>query len=339
VIQVHPSRHCNLACEHCYTSSGPKVRGELSIEMLRGVLEDAAALGYRQLAVSGGEPLLYSSLRDLLAAARLHGMLATLTTNGMLVTRERWSELAPLVDLVAVSIDGVEADHDRIRGQPGAFARTIANLPVIRASGVAFGFIFTLTQHNADSLERLVELAAAHGARSVQVHPLTLHGRARELMPGERPDELELLAAIVEAQRLGESCGVVVHVDALTIDQVTAYRDRLVPARPVRIPTALSPVMVVEASGTVMPLTHELARGFRIGNLHDARLAKLVGNWLASGRADKLAQVCERTWHELASTRAAHACYWYDEVALRSHELARAWINATEAAPARAREP
>ena len=49
---------------------------------------------------------------------------------------------------------------------------------MIRASGVPFGLIFTLTQHNAASLDFVVRLAAEHGARSVQVHPLTLHGRA-----------------------------------------------------------------------------------------------------------------------------------------------------------------
>src|SRR5262245_49172903 len=172
-LQVHPSRHCNLACEHCYTSSGPKLRGALSLELLAGALEDAVALGYRQLAVSGGEPLLYDSLRELLARARSLGMITTLTTNGMLATAASWRRLAPLVDFVAVSIDGVEEDHDRIRGQAGAFARTIENLATIRASGVPFGFIFTLTRYNVDGLEALVRLAAAHGARGVQVHPLT----------------------------------------------------------------------------------------------------------------------------------------------------------------------
>lgn len=320
VLQVHPSRLCNLACRHCYTSSGPKVRGELQIGLLRCVLEDAVGFGFRQLAVSGGEPLLYSSLPDLLLFARSLGMITTLTTNGMLATEARWSAIASLVDVAAISIDGVEDDHDRIRGQVGAFDKTIRNLPTIRSSGVPFGFIFTLTQHNVDSLERVVKLAAAHGARSVQVHPLTLHGRAKEQMSGERPDELELLAAVGEAQRLGQQLDIAVHVDALTADQVTAYRDQLVPARPVRVATKLSPVLVLEADGSVMPLTHELARTFSIGSVHDARLSALVVEWISTGRAELLAQLCEQTWSELALARAVHACYWYDEVAARSHD-------------------
>ena len=186
VLQVHPSRLCNIACAHCYSASGPTVREELRLELLSDCLEDAVALGYRQLAVSGGEPLLYRPLRELLARARGLGMVTTVTSNGMLLTPARWEPMAPLVDVLAVSIDGTPAEHDEIRGRHGAFARTVANLEVARSAGTAFGFIFTLTQHNVDSLESVVRLAADHGARSVQVHPLTLSRQGRGHAAGDR---------------------------------------------------------------------------------------------------------------------------------------------------------
>ena len=110
----------------------------------------------------------------------------------------RWEPLAELVDVLAISIDGTPAEHDEIRRRDGALARTIANLDTVRASGVPFGFVFTLTQYNVDSLEFVVRLAAAEGARSVQVHPLRLSGRAAALMNGARPDEIELVAARVQ---------------------------------------------------------------------------------------------------------------------------------------------
>ena len=136
--------------------------------------------------------------------------------------------------MLAISIDGPPEEHDEIRRREGAFARTAANLEVVRASGTPFGFIFTLTQHNADSLEFVVRLAADEGARSVQVHPLTLVGRAAGTMRAARPDELELAAALWEAARLGHDLGVDVHVDAITADQLLDHRDVLVPRRPVR---------------------------------------------------------------------------------------------------------
>ena len=78
---------------HCYSSSGPEVREELQLELLCGCVADAVALGYRQLAVSGGEPLLYRSHAELLRRARALGMLNTVTVNAMLATPRRWRSL------------------------------------------------------------------------------------------------------------------------------------------------------------------------------------------------------------------------------------------------------
>ncbi len=318
VLQVHPTRLCNIACAHCYSASGPTVREELPLELLSNCLEAAAGLGYRQLAVSGGEPLLYGPLPELLGRARELGMLVTVTSNGMLLTPRRWEPLAGLVDVLAISVDGTPEEHDRIRRRPGAFARTVANLEVARSWGGPFGFIFTLTQHNVDSLEFVVRLAADVGARSVQVHPLTLYGRAEATMSGARPDEIELAAALCEAAMLGQGLGVVVHVDAITSDQLLGHRDRLVPLRPVTRLVDVAPVLVVGADGMVVPMTHDVRDSLRLGSLHETGLAVLASRWLEAGGGDDLASACEQTWAELTRTSTPLAVYWYDEVAART---------------------
>ena len=318
VLQVHPTRRCNLACEHCYSWSGPRAQEELPVALLLPCVEDAARLGYTQLAVSGGEPLLYRGLARLLAHARAHGMKTTMTTNGMLATYHRFGPIAPLVDVLAVSIDGRPGEHDRIRGRAGAFDRTLENLEVLRDTGVAFGFIFTLTRHNVDSLEFVVRLAAEQGAKSVQVHPLTLHGRATARMPGSRPDSLELMAALCEASRLAGEMDVAMHVDALTREQVLAHRERLVPQRPVRELADIAPILVVEADSSVVPLTHEVSRHLALGWLDAAPLPLLAREWMAAGRAAELAAACDEAWKAVSGGADSSAVYWYEEVAART---------------------
>jgi MoaA/NifB/PqqE/SkfB family radical SAM enzyme len=332
VLQVHPTRLCNIACAHCYSSSGPNVREELPLELLASCLEDAAQLGYRQLAVSGGEPLLYRPLAELLARARALGMVTTITSNGMLATAARWAPLTPFLDVAAISIDGTPSEHDTIRRRPGAFARTVANLQVVRRSGIPFGFIFTLTQHNVDSVEFVVRLAAENGARSVQVHPLTLHGRAAKTLSTARPDGVELLTALIEASRLGRELGVVVHVDAVTVDQLVEYRSHFVPETPVGKLVDVAPTLVVDADGSVVPLTHEVSETLRLGSLTDARLTSLARNWLCAGQGDVLAAACERTWAELAELVPPMAAYWYDEVAARTKNRRSAPVRPLTAA-------
>lgn len=330
VVQIHPTRRCNIACAHCYSVSGPTAREELPLELLSACLDDAAALGYRQLAVSGGEPLLYRPLPELLAYARELGLLTTITSNGMLLTQRRWERLGELVDVLAISIDGTPREHDRMRGREGAFRRTVANLAVVRGCGTAFGLIFTLTQHNLDSLEFVVRLAAQEGARSVQVHPLTLDGRAATTLQGSRPDGIELEAALFGAVLLGSELGVAVHVDALLVEQLLAYRASLVPQRPVTQLIDAAPVLVVDAGGRVIPLTHDVSPELWLGNLAAADLTDLAAAWLADGRADRLAEACERTWEELTRGTPPAAVYWYDEVAARTREPALRSVGADD---------
>src|SRR5262249_6339146 len=163
------------------------------------------------------------------------------------------------------------------------------NLERVRSSRVPFGFIFTLTQYNLDSLEFVVRLAAEQGARSVQVHPLTLHGRAEAAMPDARPDGVELAAALLEAARLGAESGLAGHVDALSREQLARYRDYLVPERPVPNISTAAPILVVEADATVLPLTHEVARSLRLGSLAEEPLSSLASRWLAAGGGEALA--------------------------------------------------
>src|SRR5262245_45167141 len=149
VLQIHPTRRCNLACSHCYSESGPRVAEQLDDGILERAVWDAAALGYRELAVSGGEPFLFRPMARTLAAAKAAGMATMVTTNGTLTTAARLTEVAGPLDLLEVSLDGTPEGHDALRGR-GSFDELARHLRPIRRSGIPFGFTCTLTQHNLD---------------------------------------------------------------------------------------------------------------------------------------------------------------------------------------------
>ena len=46
ILQIHPTRRCNLRCLHCYSSSGPEEHEELAADLVAGAIEDAARLGF-----------------------------------------------------------------------------------------------------------------------------------------------------------------------------------------------------------------------------------------------------------------------------------------------------
>ena len=321
VLQVHPTLRCNLTCLHCYSSSGPHRAEALDVDLLADALTAARREGYGVLGVSGGEPMLYRPLPELLDHARSQGMTTTVTSNGMLLDHRRLERIAGRVDLLAISLDGWPGSHDRMRGSSRAFAEMAARLPGLRASGIPFGFIFTLTQHNLHELEWVASFAVEQGARLLQIHPLEEAGRAATELPGRRPDAAEATWAHVEALRIQALAGEQLRVQ---LDFVDRARLRAEPARayaaPVTATAAATPLadlaspLVVEAHGTVVPLQYGFPRSFALGNLHRAPLAELADRWREE-RSDAFRALCARVFDRFAAPARRPSANWYEAVA------------------------
>lgn len=287
ILQVHPTRRCNLRCRHCYSDSGPGVREELPLDLLEPAVADAAVEGYDVLSVSGGEPFLYGHLPALLGAARRAGMRTTVTSNGTRLTGGRLRLVADRIDLLALSLDGVPASHDRIRG-PGAFDALARGIEEARSIGIRFGFIFTLTQFNLDELEWAIRFAAERGASLFQVHPLAAEGRAGtdDELGRALPDSFECAMAVAVAARARAAA---IAPPALQVDvaPISSVVDTLLACcrvsteAPQRLADLVSP-LVVEASGLVVPHQSGLHR-FSLGNLHERSLRDLGDEFRAGG--------------------------------------------------------
>lgn len=166
VLQVHPTRRCNLTCVHCYSDSGPGAPDELPLPVLENLVADAASLGYEVLAVSGGEPFMYPQLPGFLRQAKAAGLQCLLTSNGTLVSPRRLEALAGCLDLLVLSLDGPRPEHDRMRARDGAYDAMARRIGSVRDAGIPFGFLFTLTQHNViNGYERLAWAALASAGR------------------------------------------------------------------------------------------------------------------------------------------------------------------------------
>lgn len=251
----------------------------MDLEVLCRAVADARSLGYDVLAVSGGEPLLYRGLLPLLGHAHALGMRTAVTSNGLLLTERRLSELVGLVDILAVSVDGRPATHDRMRGDR-AFSRMSMRLPLVRDSGIAFAFITTLTMHNAHELEFVFELASEYEAALVQVHPLEPDG-AGAALHSSVPDSTELGYAFFEATRLSVVHDVPVQIDLVTQKDLRSAPERFMvsPRDPgAALGSWLTP-LVIETDGTVVPLSYGFGRLYALGNVHDAPVLELAERW------------------------------------------------------------
>ncbi len=207
LVALNLTRRCNLQCAHCYLDAGVRHAGdadELTTGKVRDLLDQIAALGDETMIVlTGGEPLLRPDLPEIAAHASGLGLMTVVGTNGMLLTERRVEALtAAGVAAVGISLDSLDPDHhDRFRGLPGAFARTLAGIEVCRRAGLTFQLHFSVTDDNADELEAMITFARDVGAAVLNIFFLVCTGRGQKVTNISLATYDRVLARAVEAAR------------------------------------------------------------------------------------------------------------------------------------------
>lgn len=323
-VQLHPSRHCNLACGHCYSSSGPHETEALPVTQLIAFLAEARAQGYECVAVSGGEPLLYPGLGDLQAAAKELGLWCVGVTNGT-VHRDVDLALMEQFDLIAVSIDGPEPMHNTLRRSPTAFARAVKGLERMRERGIPFGIVHAATRDSLEHLGWLAEFAEGLGAQVLQLHPLGFVGEAAanlSALDGDTCARIHLAARYLAAE-YGERLNI--HVDLFNREELRRQPEQVVPpaadsgsARP--LSDLINP-LVVMADGTLSPICHGMGADHLIGSLGQGGLDQISGAY-QSERFPAFRAFCQTLLDEVLAEEDAWPFFnWYELLELRSKGL------------------
>ncbi|HEX2310222.1 MAG TPA: radical SAM protein [Vicinamibacterales bacterium] len=109
VAQIIPTRRCNLSCAYCNEfdrSSAP-----VPITVLQERIDRLVDLGTGIITLSGGEPLLHPDVGEIVGHVRRRGVIATLITNGYLLTPAMIQRLNGAgLDSLQISIDNVAPD-------------------------------------------------------------------------------------------------------------------------------------------------------------------------------------------------------------------------------------
>ena len=262
---------------------------------------------------------MYRPLAGLLEAAHANGMRTLVSTNGLLLDPERLDPLIGRLDMLAVSLDGPPEDHDRMRARPGAFADMVGGLPALRASGIPFAFLFTLTLHNVHQLEWAASFALSHGASFLQVHPLEATGRGANLAASV-PDAIEGSFALLEAQRVEQTYGgrLRIYVDMVTRQALAAHPDTVYAdghdlAADIPLSRLVSP-LVVEPDGICVPLEYGFPRQYAFGDIRRQRLAEAAASWRRSVYPS-FHRHCLLAYEQLVSPSGPAVVDWYASVA------------------------
>ncbi len=160
ICNYYLTYRCNARCGFCNIWKDEKVPAsqEASQDVVCRNLEDVYALGVKFVDFTGGEPLLYKSLPDVLMYSKQIGLRTTITTNGALYPQCA-QEIAGYVDILQFSLDAANSDsHDRIKGIP-CFNRVMESIELARSLGERPTFIHTVTDENFPLVNDVISLA------------------------------------------------------------------------------------------------------------------------------------------------------------------------------------
>jgi len=109
LAQIVPIRRCNLDCAYC--NEYDKTSAPVPLDAMLRRIDRLGELGTTIITLSGGEPTLHPDLDAIIRRIRERGAIATLITNGLLLTPDRIRALNRAgLDYLQISIDNLTPD-------------------------------------------------------------------------------------------------------------------------------------------------------------------------------------------------------------------------------------
>ena len=89
-LQIEPTNNCNLSCKSCPRDRMSREKGFMDFDLFTKIVDDAAFCHVKRIHLFlHGEPLLHPRIVDMIAYIKKAGMGITISTNGMLLNRDK----------------------------------------------------------------------------------------------------------------------------------------------------------------------------------------------------------------------------------------------------------
>ena len=218
VLMLEPTHRCNLRCVGCgrIREYGDTLDQEMTLEECLQAVDEA---GPPVITITGGEPLLYSRVDELVRAILARGKHIYFCTNGLLLeddlerfrpsSRFTWN----------VHVDGSEAVHDGIIGRPGGFQKAVAAIRAAKDRGFRVTTNTTVYRGTSvDDLEQLFTELAGAGVDGILVAPGFSYGEVGDELFLTRHEIMEKFARIREWGRRFPLISTPIYLDFLAGD-------------------------------------------------------------------------------------------------------------------------
>ncbi len=322
LLVLLPTYACNLDCRYCYAKEEPYAgqRALMDIDTARKAIDFfIRQSGQKQnlcICFFGGEPLLnFPAIRQAIEYAKAQGRMFrktfefSLTTNAVLLTREKQRFLNENDVLIVASLDGPQALHDSqrpSRNGNGSHAAALAHLQEVLQARGPYGICIrsTFTRHTIHRLSDVAAYILGLGFRDLSLEPALLPADHQDAI---RVEDLPLVrqAYAAAAERYLQE---LLNRNLFLLTQFSSVVRRL--RSPGRCFAHCGPgysSMAVSPRGEVYPCIKLVEMSeFRLGDVDDPTVNRRVQKLLQSAHVQNKKK-CGRCWAKYLCGGGCHA--------------------------------
>jgi len=179
-VTISVTNRCQLRCGHCSVPVGKASEPELDTEEFKRIIAQSIDLGTTNITFTGGEPLLYSGLEELLRCVPREKAVALVFTNALGLNEERAHSLKEAGAFgIQISLDSPDREeHDKLRAK-GSFLSVEKGISAARKAGLLVGLSTYATNESVQKkkLSGIAEWGASWGVQEITVFDIIPTGR------------------------------------------------------------------------------------------------------------------------------------------------------------------
>ncbi len=190
-ISIELTHDCPMKCRYCSSSADhPSLSGELTLDEVKNILGEAAELNASILSISGGEPLIYHKIKEVLEFANKLNFNILLYTSGAIFTEkdkqisisvDYWNTIRSITKNQIKIIFGLQSSRsdivDYLMDFNGAFNIIIQSIENAIESGLICEVHVSPMKSNYQDLPFLADFAEKLGVKKLSLLRFVPQGR------------------------------------------------------------------------------------------------------------------------------------------------------------------
>lgn len=198
MVSINLTEKCNQNCIYCEIGKTPSSQHKdlLKKDDLFWIIDQMNIHKLTRLSMCGGEPFLFGGIIDVVAYARENNIRCNITSNGMIVSDLKETELRVLKDCntaINISVDSFDDDiQAQTRGVKLALPNAIKSILRLQQMGIPVTVLSAISKYNYHDLFNSLLKAYKYGVSQVLYQPIIYYSNYPDRQVIENKSQLNV---------------------------------------------------------------------------------------------------------------------------------------------------